>query len=102
MLVIFRNAGGSPFSTGSFPSGTYLAIPAAELRAGDYHSVVAGASDAFSGTTRRVRRIYTAAMNFTAVMLPEPQSIRWAPWDRRCRTSGRALAFRVRARRRSG
>ena len=31
VLVIFRNAGGSPFSTGSFPSGTYLAIPAAEL-----------------------------------------------------------------------
>lgn len=78
VLVIFRNAGGSPFSTGSFPSGTYLAIPAAELRAGDYHSVVAGVSDAFSGTTRRVRRIFTGAMNFTA-LLPEPQPISVGP-----------------------
>jgi hypothetical protein len=70
LLVIFRNTlGGSSFGLGSFPSGSYLAIPAAQLRGGDYHSIVAAANDP-GGTGRRVRRTYTAAMNFTAVMPP--------------------------------
>ena len=68
VLVIFRDAGGSPFGLGSFPSGTYLAIPAAQLRTGDYHSVVAGVGDSANTEQRRVRRLFTAAMSFTAVM----------------------------------
>jgi hypothetical protein len=70
LAVIFRNTlGGSPFNLGSFPSGTYLAIPAAQLRSGDYHSVVATANDP-GGTGRRVRRTFLGAMSFTAVMPP--------------------------------
>ena len=68
-LVIFRNTlGGSPFGLGSPAAGSYFAIPAAQLRSGDYHSVVASASDATAG--RRVRRIFTTAMDFTATMPP--------------------------------
>jgi hypothetical protein len=71
LLVNFRNtAGGSAFSLGSFPSGNYLAFPAAQLRTGDYHSVVAAATESGGGVGRRVRRTYTAAMSFTAVMPP--------------------------------
>jgi hypothetical protein len=72
VLVIFRNAGGSPFGLGSFPSGNYLAIPPSELRAGDYHSVVAGVGDSAGTQQRRVRRLFTTAVSFVAMMPPYP------------------------------
>ena len=70
LLVIFRNTlGGSPFGLGSPSAGSYFAIPAAQLRTGDYHSIVASASDPATGG-RRVRRVAIAATDFTAVMPP--------------------------------
>jgi hypothetical protein len=70
ILVIFRNtAGGSPFGLSSPSPGNFFSIPAAQLRTGDYHSIVASASDPAAGG-RRVRRINAAAVNFTATMPP--------------------------------
>jgi hypothetical protein len=71
LAVIFRNPlGGSSFNLGQFPSGTYLAIPASQLRSGDYHSVVATATESGGGVGRWVRRTYVGTMSFTAVMPP--------------------------------
>jgi len=68
VLVIFRNTlGGSPFGLGSPSAGNFFAIPAAQLRTGDYHSIVVSASDPATGG-RRVRRVAIAATDFTATM----------------------------------
>ena len=70
VLVIFRNTlGGSPFGLGSPAAGSFYAIPATQLRTGDYHSIVASASDPATGG-RRVRRIAIGATDFTATMPP--------------------------------
>jgi len=70
VLVIFRNTlGGSPFGLGSPAAGSFFAIPATQLRTGDYHSIVASASDPATGG-RRVRRIAIGATDFTATMPP--------------------------------
>ncbi len=49
LIAIFRNTAGGTAFGGSFPSGNYLAVPAAQLRTGDYHSVVATATEPGGG-----------------------------------------------------
>jgi hypothetical protein len=71
-LVVFRNAGGSPFAMGPFTNGSYPSLPAAQRKAGDIHGVTAGATDSAASTRRNVRRSFIAAMDFTAAFPPMP------------------------------
>ncbi len=71
-LVVFRNAGGSPFAMGPFTNGSYPSLPTAERRTGDVHGVTAGATDSAASTRRNVRRSFIQAADFIAAFPPLP------------------------------
>jgi len=72
LLGLFLGTGGTQLvlELDSDSSGRYFALPASQLRSGDYHELLASAID--SATIRRVRRRFTTPTDFSAVLPTVP------------------------------
>ena len=66
--------GGTLLELGPFTDGTYLALPASQLRGDDIHAITASAYAADGLAYRQVRRWFVASEDFTAMLpaLPSP------------------------------